>query len=99
MEVRCFNPPSFSSAVSWLSRDHRKMLAVDGQVAFVTGLCVGALLGRRCRAGHRALRDTGIGVRGPAVADLERAFARMWALTGPPIPGGGLGEGSAVRRR
>jgi cardiolipin synthase len=30
-------------------------------------------------------RDTGIALRGPAVVDLELAFARMWALVGAPI--------------
>ena len=37
IEVRCYNPPRLDSPLGWLSRDHRKMLAVDTQVAFVTG--------------------------------------------------------------
>src|SRR5262245_16620046 len=41
VEVRCYNPPRLDSAFGWVSRDHRKMLAVDGVVGFVTGLCVG----------------------------------------------------------
>jgi cardiolipin synthase len=86
IEVRCFNPPAPSSPFAWISRDHRKMLAVDGRVAFVTGLCVGrAWVGDAAR-GIEPWRDTGIAVRGPAVADLERAFARMWALAGGSIP-------------
>ena len=85
IEVRCFNPPGLSSPFAWISRDHRKMLAVDGRVAFVTGLCVGrAWVGDPAR-GVEPWRDTGIAVRGPAVADLESAFARMWALAGAPI--------------
>jgi cardiolipin synthase len=85
IEVRCFNPPGLSSPFAWVSRDHRKMLAVDGRVAFVTGLCVGqAWVGDPAR-GVEPWRDTGIAVHGPAVADLEAAFARMWALTGTPI--------------
>jgi cardiolipin synthase len=89
-EVRCFNPVGLSSPFTWLTRDHRKMLAVDGQVAFVTGLCVGrAWVGDPAR-GLEPWRDTGIALRGPAVADLERAFAGMWALTGAPIPGAEL---------
>jgi len=85
IEVRCFNPPDLSSPFAWVSRDHRKMLAVDGRVAFVTGLCVGrAWVGDPAR-GIEPWRDTGIAVRGPAVADLEWAFARMWALAGAPI--------------
>jgi cardiolipin synthase len=90
VEVRCFNPPSLSSAITWLSRDHRKMLAVDGQVAFVTGLCVGRHWVGDPARGVEPWRDTGIAVRGPAVADLERAFARMWALAGEAIPAGEL---------
>ena len=86
VEVRCFNPPSLASAVTWLSRDHRKMLAVDGQIGFVTGLCVGRHWVGDPARGIEPWRDTGIGVRGPAVADLERAFARMWALTGHALP-------------
>ncbi len=31
-------------------------------------------------------RDTGIEVRGPAVADIEQAFAQVWAMTGEAIP-------------
>ena len=85
VEVRCFNPPSVSSPFAWVSRDHRKLLAVDGRVAFVTGLCVGrAWVGDAAR-GVEPWRDTGLAVRGPAVADLERAFAQMWALAGAPI--------------
>ena len=85
VEVRCFNPPRLAGAITWLSRDHRKMLAVDGQVAFVTGLCVGRdWVGDPAR-GVAPWRDTGIALRGPAVADLERAFASMWALAGPPV--------------
>ena len=86
VEVRCCNPPSLVSPVTWLSRDHRKMLAVDGQIAFVTGLCVGRHWVGDPARGIEPWRDTGIGVRGPAVADLERAFARMWALTGQAMP-------------
>jgi cardiolipin synthase len=86
VEVRCFNPPGLSSPFAWISRDHRKMLAVDGRVAFVTGLCVGrAWVGDPLR-GIEPWRDTGIALRGPAVAELESAFARMWALAGAPIP-------------
>src|SRR6185295_14652457 len=43
VEVRCFNPLRFTSPLDVLHRDHRKMLAVDGRVGFVTGLCVGSM--------------------------------------------------------
>ena len=38
--VRCFNKPHFDSPFGWLTRDHRKMIAVDGHVGYVSGLCV-----------------------------------------------------------
>jgi cardiolipin synthase len=31
-------------------------------------------------------RDTGVEVRGPAVADIEQAFADVWRATGDPLP-------------
>jgi cardiolipin synthase len=31
-------------------------------------------------------RDTGAEVRGPAVADIEQAFAEVWAMMGDPVP-------------
>jgi len=86
VEVRCFNPPSLTSGISLLSRDHRKMLAVDGEIAFVTGLCVGRDWVGDAARGIEPWRDTGISLRGPAVAGLEQAFAQMWALCGAPIP-------------
>jgi cardiolipin synthase len=86
VEVRAFNPPALSSPFAWLARDHRKMLAVDGRVAFVTGLCVGRYWVGDLARGLEPWRDTGVAVRGPAVAALEDAFAEMWALAGPPAP-------------
>jgi len=85
VDVRCYNPPSLASPLGWLSRDHRKMLGVDGTVGFVSGLCVGqAWVGDPAR-GIAPWRDTGVEVRGPAVAQIEAAFAQMWALMGEPL--------------
>ena len=86
IEARCFNPPRFDSPFGWLCRDHRKMLSIDGRVGFVSGLCVGLMWVGDPRAGIEPWRDTGIEIKGPAVAELERAFAQMWAACGPPIP-------------
>ena len=89
VEVRPFNPPAWSSPFAWLSRDHRKMLSVDGRVGFVTGLCVGRYWVGDPAGGHAPWRDTGIALRGPAVAALDAGFARMWALTGPGVEAAG----------
>jgi cardiolipin synthase len=86
VEVRCFNPPRLDSPFSWLNRDHRKMLAVDGRVGFVAGLCVGQMWVGYPDKGVECWRDTGVEVRGPAVADIEQSFAHMWELMGAPVP-------------
>lgn len=88
-EVRCFNPPRLESPLGWLSRDHRKMIAVDGEVGFVTGLCVSRKWMGDPARGRDAWRDTGIELRGPAVAEVERAFSETWAAAGPPMSGTG----------
>lgn len=84
--VRAYNPPRLWSPLGWLSRDHRKMLAADNEVGFIAGLCVGRMWAGDPAGRIPPWRDTGVEIRGPAVAEIERAFARSWALTGEPIP-------------
>jgi cardiolipin synthase A/B len=105
VEVRCFNPPRLESPLSWITRDHRKMIGVDGKIAFVTGLCVGAMWAEDPRHAIDPWRDTGIEVKGPAVADIEEAFAQIWAATGGalradeiPDRGASLPEGDVTVR-
>lgn len=88
VEVRCYNPPRLDSPLGWLSRDHRKMLAVDGEVGFVTGLCVGRMWAGDPKRKIEPWRDTGVEIRGRSVAEIERAFAAMWALMGEPVAEG-----------
>lgn len=90
VEIRLFNPPHLDSPIEWLARDHRKMLGVDGHTAFVTGLCIGDQWIGDPDNGLDPWRDTGIGIVGPAVADVEAAFAEAWAATGEPLPPGEL---------
>ncbi|MBN1531031.1 MAG: cardiolipin synthase B [Spirochaetes bacterium] len=86
VEVRCYNPPGIDRPLSWLSRDHRKMIGIDGTTGFVSGLCVGRRWAGRPEKGIDQWRDTGVMVEGPAVADIERAFADLWSSMGPPLP-------------
>ena len=85
-EVRCFNPPRLDSPFGWLSRNHRKTVCVDGTVGYVAGLCVGQVWVGNPARNEPPWRDTGVELRGPAVADLERAFAQSWAHTGGKLP-------------
>src|SRR5689334_7275486 len=84
-DVRVFNPPQLSSPLGWLSRDHRKTIVVDGQVGFVSGLCLSERWLGNPKRRLEPWRDTGIEIRGPAVAALEQAFAGVIAASGEPI--------------
>src|SRR5688572_29488882 len=99
VDVRCYNPPRLDSPFGWLSRDHRKMLAVDGEVGFITGLCVGSIWVGIPARNIEPWRDTGVEVRGRAVADIERAFAQVWAMLGAPIPEHELADRDALEPR
>jgi cardiolipin synthase A/B len=91
VEVRCYNPPRWGSPLGWLSRDHRKTVSVDGEIAFVAGLCIGSMWLGDAEKKIEPWRDTGVELRGPAVASVERAFAEVWATIGDAIPESTLG--------
>ena len=56
--------------------DHRKLLIVDGQVAFIGGYNIGSVYGTEWR-------DTHLRIDGPAAADLAQAFVDFWNRNGP----------------
>jgi cardiolipin synthase len=95
-EVRCFNPPRVDSPLGWIIRNHRKSVVVDGEVGFVTGLCIAQRWVGDPRVGRQPWRDTGVEVRGPAVADLSRAFAHTWAEAGGIITSDDLPTADAI---
>ncbi|MDM8350670.1 cardiolipin synthase [Pseudomonas sp. sp1636] len=79
-------------------RNHRKIVVVDGECAFLGGLNVGDEY-----LGHKPplapWRDTHVEVRGPVVACLQESFAEDWFWSShqlPPLllpeayPGGGM---------
>jgi cardiolipin synthase len=84
-DVRVFNPPKLSSPLGWLSRDHRKTIVVDGEVGFVSGLCVSERWLGDPKRRLEPWRDTGIEIRGPAIAALEQAFVNVLAASGEKV--------------
>ncbi len=98
VEARTFNPPRLGSPFGWLSRDHRKVIVVDGAVGYVGGLCVGdGWVGNAAR-GLEPWRDTAVEIRGPATAQLEQCFREMWHASGP-LAGQSSPPATAGRRR
>ncbi len=58
-------------------RDHRKLLVVDGRVAFVGGMNIGnEYAGRKYSGGD--WRDTHLRIEGPAVRDVQFFFFENW---------------------
>lgn len=100
VQVVFFNPVNpLKSRGNWSinERSHRKILVVDGEVAFVGGINLSDVYASRPVAGsaraHEAegrqdapWRDTHISIRGPAVPDVERVFLEGWrSQGGPPL--------------
>jgi len=76
-------------------RDHRKIMVIDGRVAFVGGVNLDKVYENPHWAGAipggdpatAFWRDTDARIDGPAVADLQRLFLEDWAHEkGPPLP-------------
>jgi cardiolipin synthase len=86
VEVRAVNPPTLGAPLGVIRRDHRKLLAVDGEYASTGGVCISDGWLVRSPETGLAYRDTAVSVLGPAVADVDRAFAAMWDETGEALP-------------
>jgi cardiolipin synthase A/B len=78
-EVRIFRPlPGYGDK---LARNHRKVVVVDGRVAFTGGFGVrDNWLGDGVTA--EGWRDANVRFAGPAVADAQQAFAENWQEAG-----------------
>lgn len=85
-EVRAFHPLLSTHPFEVFSRDHRKLLVIDGTAAIMGGLCIGDEWAGDPARGRAPWRDTMVAVRGPGAAALDRAFGRVWRLAGPPLP-------------
>ena len=59
------------------NRDHRKILVIDGQVAFTGGINLAdEYINKRIRFGH--WKDTAIMIKGEAVKSFTLMFLKMW---------------------
>jgi cardiolipin synthase len=77
-------------------RDHRKLLVVDGTIAFTGGVNISRVYSRSPfrtsgpkspEAAKQLWRDTHVQIEGPVVAEFQRIFLDAWAQQkGPPLP-------------
>jgi phosphatidylserine/phosphatidylglycerophosphate/cardiolipin synthase-like enzyme len=95
-EMRFFNPPSPVNPFAAVRRNHRKVICIDGSVAFVSGLCIADPWMGDQERGIPPWRDTGVELRGPSVADAEHAFSRSWREAGGTIADEELPDRSSI---
>ncbi len=95
VELRFFNPLRLRGRLTAnLLRNHRKLLLVDGRVAFVGGAGLTDEFAPGARPGP--WRELMVEVSGPVVADWLQAFAATWSDWGAPL---GLPEQAVAAER
>ncbi len=74
-------------------RDHRKILIVDGEIAFTGGVNISDVYSEGSSSGYfggsarEPWRDTHVQIRGPAVAEFQKLFLETWSRqNGPKLP-------------
>ena len=94
LEFNPVNPLTAKKGWEVNARDHRKLLVVDGRVAFVGGVNISSVYSagsfrpasKRRPDGAPPWRDTHLRVEGPVVAEFQRLFLETWEKQkGPPL--------------
>jgi cardiolipin synthase A/B len=89
VELRIYNVVQLRKRLHNFLRDHRKIMVVDGTVAFVGGVGLTDEFGVSGPPGW-PWRDLVVEIHGPVVADWSQAFARTWKRSGGeltlPVP-------------
>ena len=95
LEYNPVNPATAKAGWDVNERDHRKLLIVDGQTAFLGGINIssvysGSSFHRRSKTrpdGEQPWRDTDLQIEGPVVAELQKLFLATWQeQQGEPLP-------------
>ena len=80
-QIGWFNPVRGLSIEELNYRTHRKVLVIDGDVAFIGGISIADQWIHETDTGP-AWRDTQMEVRGPAAMNVEAGFHENWIETG-----------------
>jgi cardiolipin synthase len=86
VEFNPVNPLALKKGWEVNQRDHRKLLVVDGRVAFMGGINISAVYSagssrrgtKRAQGGGSQWRDTHLQVEGPVVAEFQKLFLATW---------------------
>jgi cardiolipin synthase len=83
VQVAASHPFKWASPGRYLHRDHKKLIVLDGRVAFTGGLNIADEYRGGLRRRARAWRDTGVLLRGPVARGLLQAFRESWEHFSP----------------
>lgn len=78
VKVRVSHPFKLSSLKSYIYRDHKKLLIIDGQKAFMGGFNIADEYHRFFRKKKKIWRDMGIYLEGPITSSLLDIFSKSW---------------------
>lgn len=84
LEFNPINPLAGHKGWEFIRRDHRKLLIVDGQIAFVGGINISSVyssgsFGRsKPTKGKVTWRDTHLRMEGPIVSEFQKLFMATW---------------------
>ncbi|HSM36179.1 MAG TPA: phospholipase D-like domain-containing protein [Longimicrobiales bacterium] len=74
VDVHIFRPLTISTLYKWQKRSHIRTVIIDGRIGYTGGFCI-----HDDWWGENPVRDTSARFRGPAVLQLQSAFAADWA--------------------
>ena len=86
LEFNPINPLAAKESWQINNRDHRKLLVVDGRIAFIGGINISSVYSSGSAARHIRKpveskvpwRDTDLQIEGPAVGELQKLFIETW---------------------
>ena len=82
VELVFYNPVRLRQWLGNMFRDHRKLLIVDGEVAFVSGTGITDEFDDP-KNPARSWRETAVRISGPVLADWQALFMRVWNRHAP----------------
>lgn len=96
IQIEPYHPISLQDVGKSDQRDHRKLLVVDGRIAYTGGINISHSYSRSSFSSHGdddddgeqppAWRDTHVRISGPAAVQFEQAFLETWRQIRPDDP-------------
>src|SRR5256714_1808067 len=86
-DFHVFHRARFREFAWYNHRDHRKIVVIDGRIAYTFGHGIADMWGGT-REHPKGWRDTAVRIEGPAVNEMQTAFFDNWVRSAGVVPGG-----------